>query len=438
MPFTFAPDPIGGTEIYVDALARSLRSHGIESLVAASCDNGMAPSYEYDGLRVRRFRSETNAKDMLRELYGGGDPQAAAAFGQVLDEECPHAVHVHAFTRAVSLLLVRAAKQRGLPVFFTYHTPTVSCQRGTLMLHGKEPCDGMLNVWRCTTCSLEAQGLPTPAAELLSHIPLSFGRALEKVGLSGGLWTALRMTELIRASHTAIHALLCEVDGIVAFKQWVHALLVRNGIPASKIIISEHGLPDAAHPNEPIIEVAERPLRVAFFGRADWVKGADTLVQAVQLAPALDIEVHLYGVMQSATDQKYWTELKRLAAEDERIKFLPAVSHGEVVALLRRYHLLAVPSRWLETGPLVVLEAFGAGIPVLGSDLGGIAQWVRHGENGLLLEFNKIRAWADAFKRCAEDRAFLASLRCGVKEPRSMGDVADDMQKLYRKYVYAA
>lgn len=375
---------------------------------------------------------------MLRELYGEGDPRAAALFGRILDEERPDAVHVHAFTRAVSVLLVRAAKQRGLPVFFTYHTPTVSCQRGTLMFRGKEPCDGVLRVRRCTSCTLEGQGLPAPAAYLLSYVPRRFARALEQLGLSGGAWTALRMPELISNHHAAIHVLLREVDGIVALKEWVRALLVRNGIPASKIIISEHGIPEAARSNERMIDVAERPLRVAFFGRADRVKGADTLVRAVRSAPGLEIALDLYGVMQSARDQEYWTELERLAAGDLRIRFRPIVAHDEVVPLLRRYHLLTVPSRWLETGPLVVLEAFAAGIPVLGSDLGGIAKWVRHGDNGILLEPGNVVAWADAFKRCAQDRSFLASLRYGVKEPRRMGAVADEMAKLYRKYVNAA
>lgn len=126
-----APDPVGGTEIYVDGLARCLRAQGIQSFIVAPSGNATAEAYEHEGLRVRRFRSSTGSKHMLRELYGEGDPEAAMAFAHILDEERPDAVHIHAFTRAVSVLLVRAAKRRGLPVFFTYHTPTVSCRRGT-------------------------------------------------------------------------------------------------------------------------------------------------------------------------------------------------------------------------------------------------------------------------------------------------------------------
>src|SRR5262249_5665529 len=130
----------------------------------------------------------------------------------------------------------------------------------------------------------------------------------------------------------------------------------------------------------------------------------------------------------------YWTALKSLAAQDARITFSAPVPHDQVVALLKQYHLLAVPSRWLETGPLVVLESFAAGTPVMGSNLGGIAELVRHQVNGLVLDSDDISAWPEALRRCAEDRRFLARLRQGVMPPRSMADVAHEMAQLYGKY----
>jgi glycosyltransferase involved in cell wall biosynthesis len=102
--------------------------------------------------------------------------------------------------------------------------------------------------------------------------------------------------------------------------------------------------------------------------------------------------------------------------------------------LLSSYHLLALPSRSLEPGPIVILESFAAGTPVIGSKLGGIAEWVRHQDNGLLLEAEDVRAWADALRLCAEDRNLLARLRQGVKPPRSMVDVAGETAQLYHSF----
>ena len=86
----------------------------------------------------------------------------------------------------------------------------------------------------------------------------------------------------------------------------------------------------------------------------------------------------------------------------------------------------------METGPLVILESFAAGTPVVGSNLGGIAEWVRHGENGLLVGFDDVLGWRDAFKRCAENRQVLVSLRRGVRPPRAMRHVAHEMAHIYR------
>ena len=428
VPFTFAPDPVGGTEIYVETLAHGLRARGIESLIVAPSSSGNDEAYEHNGLRVRRFRSAPESKYMLRELYGGGDPEAVAAFAKILDEECPDAVHIHAFTRAVSVMLVGAAKRRGLPVFFTYHTPTVSCQRGTLMLWSKEMCDGVLEIRRCTSCSLQSRGLPRWATDLLSYVPLRFARALENANLSGGIWTVLRMRELVRTQQRAFFAIMQEVDAIVTLSEWSRRLLIRNGVPAAKLTLLQHWLPSVRNTQESLIKVTEIPLRVAFFGRVDKVKGVDTLIKAVRAAPGVSIEVHLYGVTQSAG---YWDTLTSLAAQDMRIKFLPPVPNNKVIPLLRGYHVCAMPARGVENRPLVVLESFAAGTPVIGSNLGGIAELVRHEVDGLLVEPEDVKAWADALGRCAEDRDLLGRLRQGVQLPRPSVDVTQKMAELY-------
>ena len=433
VPFTYAPEPVGGTEIYVEALAHNLRLHGFELFIVAPSEVETVKAYEHRGLRVRRFCAAPTSKHMLEELYGDGDPQAAAEFARIVDEERPDLVHVHAFTRAVSVLLVRAAKQRKLPVFFTYHTPTVSCERGTMMLWGKEPCDGALNVRRCTSCSLQSRSVPSFAAKLLSRQPLVLSRTLQKMNRDGRVWTTLRMSELIGRRHQAFQALLNDVDRIVALSPWVLDVLVRNGVSELKVALSCHGLPSVVKSCEPLIDVAETPLRVAFLGRAHKVKGADTLIKAIRSSPSLDIELDLYGVMQSTTEGAFWKKIQRLAGQDKRVKFLAPIPHDQVISLLRKYHILAVPSRWLETGPLVVLEAFAAGTPVIGSELGGIADLVRHESNGLLVDAENISAWGEALHRCAEDRDLLARLRKGLHLPRSMTDVAREMAHLYRE-----
>jgi len=98
---------------------------------------------------------------------------------------------------------------------------------------------------------------------------------------------------------------------------------------------------------------------------------------------------------------------------------------------MREYHAVTVPSQCLETGPLVILEAFAAGVPVIGSKLGGIAELVTDRVNGLLLEPYSIEAWRNAFENLCRNSHQVNALRAGIRPPRRMADVAVDMRILY-------
>ena len=63
---------------------------------------------------------------------------------------------------------------------------------------------------------------------------------------------------------------------------------------------------------------------------------------------------------------------------------------------------------------MVVLEAFAAGIPVIGWKLGGIAEIVRPGVDGLLIEPGSIVGWAEALRRVADDPELRGQLKAGV------------------------
>lgn len=433
VPFGFRPDPIGGTEVYVEHLVKSLTRCGAEAIIAAPGKEYSA--YEHDGINIIRYAVSDKPSD-LRELYGGGDALSALQFRRILDEQNPQIVHLHAFTKGVSLLMVREAKLRGVKVVFTYHTPTVSCQRGTLIRWGQDVCDGKFQLHKCTGCTLHGLGLSKATSLMLSRLPAAVGRVAGYAGLSGGGWTALRMTELVQLRHSALRALMEEVDGVVALCRWVKELLVLNGVPAEKIMVSPHGLPQKApslRANDEPLALSSEPLRAAFLGRLDRTKGVDVLVRAMRLASTVRVKLDVYGIAQNPEGTAYLKELKSLAGGDPRISFLPPVPSGEVVNLLRSYHILTAPSQWLETGPLVVLEAFDAGIPVLGSNLGGIAELVRHGVDGLLIEPSSALAWSEALRQCDEDRSLLIKMRQNVRPPRRMELVAQEMLNLYQR-----
>ena len=82
--------------------------------------------------------------------------------------------------------------------------------------------------------------------------------------------------------------------------------------------------------------------------------------------------------------------------------------------------VVVVPSVWYEIGPLTILEAFASGTPVIASDLGSIAERVRHGHNGLLFRSGDAEDLARqvrwAFDHPEELRAMRANARREYEE----------------------
>ncbi|QSJ15275.1 glycosyltransferase [Nostoc sp. UHCC 0702] len=433
VPFGFYPDPVGGTEVYVDALSRNLQQQGVEVLLAAPGE--INQSYLYHQLPVRRYAISNKIKN-LRELYGEGDRQAALEFSRILEAEQPDLVHLHAFTNGVSLRLVQAAKERQIPVVFTYHTPTVSCQRGTMIRWGTEICDGKVDLQTCAQCTLQGLGLDRTSARAIASLSPQIGYWLGSLNLQGGAWTALRTTELVSLRHTALHALLSEVDHIVAVCNWVKDVLLLNEVLAHKITVIRqglcHNLPKKANSSQ---IPATPTLKIAFLGRLDPTKGIHILIKALQTVPQLPISLDIYGISQA--NDAYLQELQTLAAKNPQITFKPAIPAEKVMVTLKDYDLLAVPSQWLETGPMVILEAFAAGIPVIGSDLGGIAELVQHRVNGILVEPSSITAWSQALQGLCDDKKLLSQLRAGIQPPPTMATVTTQMLSIYQSVIKA-
>lgn len=443
VPFTYYPDAVGGTEVYVAALAQRLAGQGVECVIAAPGNAEM--SGEHAGLRVCLYPVNQNLQD-VRAMYDAGDEAAAAAFDRILERERPQVVHLHAFTRGVSLRAARHARRRGIPVAYTYHTPTATCLRGTLMRWGREVCDGVMDESLCAACTLEGKGMSRVAARGLAALPEAISALPGRCGLSGGAWTAWRMRELVALRQRTAREFLREADAVVAVCEWVRAVLLRNGVPAEKITLSRQGLCQEAEAKaesgKQKAEISDfsfplsalggnPPLRVAFLGRLDPTKGVEILLRAVKGIPDARLTLDIFGIAQGEGGERFARSLRTLAEGDARITFRPPVPATDVVSTLRGYDVLAVPSQWLESGPMVVLEAFAAGVPVVGSRLGGIAELVRHEVDGLLVEPADVAAWKEALQRASSEAELLPRLRAGIRAPRTMDTVAGEMAELY-------
>lgn len=422
IPFEYYPDPSGGTEVYVAALCRELSTHGLASAVAApaAADAG----YAWETVPVYRYAIPAG-------LVGATAPTTLAglkaSFATMLDRVRPRLVHFHALSPGIDRHCADAVVERGVPLLLTYHTPTLSCPRGTMMAFGAEPCDGRHRPLRCTACvgqKLTGHALPGAA---LAGVPAAVSRWARQ-RLSGRAGTALGLKAEVLRQQAQFRAVASSAARVIAVCDWVRSALLQQGLPAERIVLSRQGLPQREQPAVLPLR-GEGPLRLCFFGRLDPTKGVELLFDTLAAAPALSLSLDLYGVCSSPD---YRDRLAARAAQDPRVRLLSPVPSAAVVGTMQEYDAVVVPSQWLETGPLVVLEAFAAGRPVIGSRLGGIAELVRDGVDGWLLPPREPAAWARLLVELATDRGLLLARAAAIRPPRSMADAAADMASLYR------
>lgn len=406
------------------ALIRELAEMGWENEIAAP---GKAnETAMWDGVKVHRVAM---ADELTQEmLYGGGEPLSAQAFGRVLDVSRPDVIHFHAYSPAVSVRWLEAARVRGIACVYTYHTPTLACGRGTLMRWGSVPCDGVMTPLRCAACSLHGLGVSKPMTWAMA--------VTSPVTQALSTRVPFRIWPLMRRRTAAVHQWLAGMSCVVALCQWGREVLERNGVSPERLRVVRHGLPSGERRGD--VETWRRGegevLRVVFFGRLDRTKGLHVLVEALRLMPELRVELHCHLISDESAEAAMHPLLCQMKS-DARVHLHPPVASDEVVRTMSGYDAVAVPSIWLETGPLVVLEAFEAGVPVLGSRLGGIAEWVTHERDGLLFPPGDAEAWAGGLKRLTHDFKLRTQLRAGVRQPPRMSAVAHQMELIYREAV---
>ena len=69
---------------------------------------------------------------------------------------------------------------------------------------------------------------------------------------------------------------------------------------------------------------------------------------------------------------------------ENRVLILGKIPHEEIIGLYNSCSILAVPSIWQEQFALVGPEALACGVPVIGSNIGGIPEWLHHNVWGYL------------------------------------------------------
>ena len=431
----YHPDSIGGTELYVSALARALRAAGHDVLIAAPQPGLAAPrTYEYEGCQV--FRYPIPESPTRREAQGDVAVRGAEHFHRWLGSTRADVVHMHTFVTGLGLQEIHAARAAGSRVVVTTHASSLGflCQRGTLMLYGESLCDGIVSTARCADCALQHRGAPPFVSAALATIPAAVAHVAGMI--PGAAGTALGMTDLIVRNLRRQQAMIDAVDAFVVLTERAADIVRANGASAAKVVVNRVGVRDGMHTDQSALERASNAaVRIAYVGRFEHVKGVIDLARAVRRVPHdVPLRLDFRGPTISEGDLVTKALVAQLCGDDRRVTIDAGVEPAGIAALLRSYDVICCPSRCLEGGPLVGFEAMALGIPVIAATAGGVGEVLQDGVNGRLVPPGDVDRIAAALVEVATDPAStICQWRKHLPVTRTMNDVAQDYLGIYSR-----
>ena len=365
---------------------------------------------------------------------------------QVLDAVQPHVLHVHSLLN-LSFDLPSAARARGIPIVATLHDYSLVCASGGQRVHrADEHVCRSIDTERCARCfrespffaqaafgrwsgAVRAPGrIRSAAVNLARRVPGAADVFQAVTTAAPGLAiTAADIQERLKAA-AAVFDL---IDLFVAPSKSIASEFQRLGLPAHKIVVSDYGVPPLPPHSGTSNGGSHDRLRIGFVGTLVWHKGAHALLDAVHLLPADRFEVSVFG--DRSVFPSYAASLTTRAA-GLPVTFRGAFGRQEVAAAYRQMDVLVVPSLWIENSPLVIHEAFLAGVPVVGARIGGIEDLVTHDVTGLLYDPASTRALADALNRLIDDPQLLMRLSQNVRQSARVKSIADEALEWERVY----
>jgi colanic acid/amylovoran biosynthesis glycosyltransferase len=196
-------------------------------------------------------------------------------------------------------------------------------------------------------------------------------------------------------------ALQREAALIICVAEHIREALLAQDFPASKLKVIRYGIEPEADSEPPR---SREPPRLVFAGRFVEKKGVGYLLNAMRALERERVAVDLVLI----GDGPMAEELKHQAAGLTRVRFLGWLPNDEVRRAMRGALAVCVPSTAGRTGdseglPNVVLEAMACGVPVIGSDVGGIGEAVEHNRTGFLVAPADPPAIVAAAQRLAGD-----------------------------------
>lgn len=323
-------------------------------------------------------------------------------FSQFLREQKPDIVHFH-HTLRIGMEALRIIRDI-LPnarIVYTLHDFIPLCHRDGQMLRTKDD-------------SLCAEATPTRCHECFPDI--SSGR--------------FKMREQFIQSHLAL------VDAFAAPSKMLAERFVSWGIPREKIHLVANGTPNV--PIAPPRSIKRDGIRnrFGFFGQISRYKGTLLLVEAARILldrGITDFSVEIHGNI-ALQPQEYQDRFhEAVAACDGVVNHCGCYENKELPGLIAGMDWVVMPSIWWENSPLVINEALHHGRPVICSHIGGMAEKIQDGVNGLHFRTGNAQALANVMQRAIEESGLWDNLKARITPPPTLEQCLDSYLALFQR-----
>jgi glycosyltransferase involved in cell wall biosynthesis len=288
----------------------------------------------------------------------------------------PDILHVHNFFPRLSPSVYRAAAHTSCAVVQTLHNYRLLCPNAQL-LRNNAPCHDCLG-------------------KVFAWPGVVHGCYRKSVAASGGV-----------AAMSALHRVLgtwnSDVDQFIVLTEFARDLFVRfSGIAAARLTIKPNFVRDPG--------LGEGQGGYALYvGRLSEEKGLLSLIDAALREDGLGMPLRIAGAgpLESVVVD---------AAGTGRIEFLGAQHRSAVLDLMKNAAVLVFPSIWYEGFPMVIVEAFACGLPVVAGRLGAMAELIENGVNGLLIAPGNAAELQGAVRRLSSTSGLRTALARGARK----------------------
>ena len=349
---------------------------GIATYVSAASAQLEARGYRVAHLRLEnsRFSDHNSATSVFRlpKSYGLIPGQLLRrALRGILLETRPELIHVHECFTTLSPVLL-ADMRHFSPVIGTLHDVRPFCYKMTRRFSATNTlCRRQCGVGCFSSGCVQPNGVTDlarlPRRWMMDHLNLKQWRQLDRV---------------------------------IAPSTYVQKLALQHGIKSRNLRLVPHG---TVVPPRVSAQGAQRavPPMILYLGSLLDYKGPGVLVEA--LNSIRDRAWHAIIAGDGPIRGSLESTVKRLELSD-RIHFRGHLSdRHQINLLLNSATLLALPSVIPESFSLAGIEALAAGTPVVSFGLGGIGEWLRDGENGLVAADQDTRDFARQMARLIDD-----------------------------------